>query len=119
MRSVERRGRSPHRRELPSRALRPRIEDEVSRNYFRDGRCGAFGDGGRTGATGTRAESGSKRNADIRQDRDGKPCFIEVNPLAGIRPGYSDLCFIADFRKLSYQQLIGKFLDAFLARQPR
>ena len=36
-------------------------------------------------------------------DRDGKPRFIEVNPLAGIRPGYSDLCFIADFQKISYQ----------------
>jgi len=54
--------------------------------------------------------------ADVRLDRDGKPCFIEVNPLAGIRPGYSDLCFIADFRKLSYPELIAKFLDSFLAR---
>ena len=51
--------------------------------------------------------------------RDGQPRFIEVNPLAGIRPGYSDLCFIADFEGLSYQQLIGKFVDAFLARQAR
>ncbi len=42
--------------------------------------------------------------ADIRLDADGKPRFIEVNPLAGIRPGYSDLCFIADFQKLSYQR---------------
>jgi D-alanine-D-alanine ligase len=56
--------------------------------------------------------------ADIRQDRNGKPRFIEVNPLAGIRPGYSDLCFIAAFEKLSYRQLIGKFLDSFLARHP-
>ncbi len=56
--------------------------------------------------------------ADIRLDRDGKPRFIEVNPLAGIRPGYSDLCFIADFQKVSYRQLIGKFLDSFLARHP-
>jgi D-alanine-D-alanine ligase len=56
--------------------------------------------------------------ADIRLGGDGKPRFIEVNPLAGIRPGYSDLCFIADFQKVSYQQLIGKFLDSFLARQP-
>jgi D-alanine-D-alanine ligase len=56
--------------------------------------------------------------ADIRQDRDGKPRFIEVNPLAGIRPGYSDLCFIAEFEKLSYRELIGKFLDSFLARHP-
>jgi D-alanine-D-alanine ligase len=55
--------------------------------------------------------------ADIRLGRDGQPRFIEVNPLAGIRPGYSDLCFIADFQKISYQQLIGKFLDSFLARQ--
>jgi len=54
--------------------------------------------------------------ADIRLGGDGKPRFIEVNPLAGIRPGYSDLCFIADFQKVSYQQLIGKFLDSFLAR---
>lgn len=56
--------------------------------------------------------------ADVRLDRHGKPRFIEVNPLAGIRPGYSDLCFIADFQKLSYRDLIGKFLDSFLARHP-
>jgi D-alanine-D-alanine ligase len=56
--------------------------------------------------------------ADVRLDKDGRACFIEVNPLAGIRPGYSDLCFIADFQKLSYRELIGKFLDSFLARHP-
>ena len=56
--------------------------------------------------------------ADVRLDRDGKPRFIEVNPLAGIRPGYSDLCFIADFQKLSYRDLIGKFLESFFARHP-
>ena len=57
--------------------------------------------------------------ADIRFDRHGLPCFIEVNPLAGIRPGYSDLCFIADFEGFTYQQLIGKFIDAFLQRHPQ
>jgi len=56
--------------------------------------------------------------ADVRLDRHGKPCFIEVNPLAGIRPGYSDLCFIADFQGFSYRDLIGKFLASFLARHP-
>ncbi len=56
--------------------------------------------------------------ADVRLDRHGQPRFIEVNPLAGIRPGYSDLCFIAEFEGMSYQQLIGKFLDGFLARYP-
>jgi D-alanine-D-alanine ligase len=56
--------------------------------------------------------------ADVRLDKKGKPRFIEVNPLAGIRPGYSDLCFIAEFQKLSYRDLIGKFLESFLARHP-
>jgi D-alanine-D-alanine ligase len=56
--------------------------------------------------------------ADVRLDKNGKPRFIEVNPLAGIRPGYSDFCFIAEFQNLSYRDLIGKFLDSFLARHP-
>jgi D-alanine-D-alanine ligase len=56
--------------------------------------------------------------ADVRLDKNGKPRFIEVNPLAGIRPGYSDLCFIAEFQGLSYRDLIGKFLDSFLAHNP-
>jgi D-alanine-D-alanine ligase len=57
--------------------------------------------------------------ADVRLDKNGLPCFIEVNPLAGIRPGYSDLCFIADFEGFSHRQLIGKFMDSFLRRHPR
>jgi D-alanine-D-alanine ligase len=56
--------------------------------------------------------------ADVRRDKNGLPCFIEVNPLAGIRPGYSDLCFIAKFEGLSHQELIGKFLESFLKRHP-
>ena len=56
--------------------------------------------------------------ADVRLDAAGQPRFIEVNPLAGIRPGYSDLCFIADFVGLDYQGLIGKFMASFLARHP-
>ena len=40
--------------------------------------------------------------ADIRCDAQGRPHFIEVNPLAGLRPGYSDLCFIAEAQGLSY-----------------
>jgi D-alanine-D-alanine ligase len=56
---------------------------------------------------------------DVRCDAADAPHFIEVNPLAGIRPGYSDLCFIADFLGLGYTQLIGKFLDSFLLRHPQ
>ncbi len=55
---------------------------------------------------------------DIRNDANGNPNFIEVNPLAGLRPEYSDLCFIANFAGVSYQQLIGKIMASFLARHP-
>jgi len=55
---------------------------------------------------------------DIRNDANGNPNFIEVNPLAGLRPEYSDLCFIARFKGLTYNQLIGKIMNAFLARHP-
>lgn len=55
---------------------------------------------------------------DIRNDADGWPHFIEVNPLAGLRPHYSDLCFIADFKNVSYQELIGRIMESFLKRNP-
>ncbi|HWY61481.1 MAG TPA: hypothetical protein VNW15_06245 [Rhizomicrobium sp.] len=86
---------------LPARDAQAMAAGEVALAAWRALRCR---DGGR---------------ADVRQDKGGTPRFIEVNPLAGIRPGYSDLCFIAGFEGLSYQQLIGKFLESFLARQPQ
>jgi D-alanine-D-alanine ligase len=55
---------------------------------------------------------------DIRCDAKGQAQFMEVNPLAGLRPGYSDLCFIAEREGLSHQQLIGKIMDSFLKRYP-
>jgi D-alanine-D-alanine ligase len=55
---------------------------------------------------------------DIRCDADGKPHFVEVNPLAGITPDWSDLCLIANRHNVSYQQLIGLFLASFLKRHP-
>ncbi len=55
---------------------------------------------------------------DIRSDGAGRPHFIEVNPLAGLNPQHSDLCFLARFQGLSYQQLIGRIVDSFLARHP-
>jgi len=55
---------------------------------------------------------------DIRVDRLGKPNFIEVNPLAGLNPGHSDLCFIARFKGLSYGELIGRIMASFLKRHP-
>lgn len=55
---------------------------------------------------------------DIRSDANGKPHFIEVNPLAGLHPTYSDLVFLSNFTGWRYQQLISAIIDAFLARHP-
>lgn len=55
---------------------------------------------------------------DIRCDGEGRPHFIEVNPLAGLRPDYSDLCLIANRRGLSHAQLIARIMDSFFKRNP-
>ncbi|HEY1630376.1 MAG TPA: hypothetical protein VGF56_03635 [Rhizomicrobium sp.] len=55
---------------------------------------------------------------DIRNDAKGKPNFIEVNPVAGLRPDYSDMCFIATREGIAYPQLIGRIMDSFLKRYP-
>jgi len=43
---------------------------------------------------------------DIRCDRSGRPCFIEVNPLPGLHPTHSDLPMIATQEGISYARLI-------------
>lgn len=55
---------------------------------------------------------------DVRCDALGRPQFIEVNPLAGLNPEHSDLCFIARFKGLAYQELIGLIIRSFLRRHP-
>jgi D-alanine-D-alanine ligase len=55
---------------------------------------------------------------DIRNDAAGRPQFLEVNPLAGLNPEHSDLCFLARFKGLSYAELIGLILGSFLKRNP-
>ena len=47
---------------------------------------------------------------DIRNDADGRPAFIEVNPLAGLRPGWSELTVLAEQAGMSYNDLIGAIL---------
>ena len=53
---------------------------------------------------------------DIRLDADGRPNFIECNPLPGLSPGFSDLCVIALAAGLDYQSLIGEILAPALRR---
>ena len=55
---------------------------------------------------------------DVRNDSAGRPQFVEVNPLAGLNPEHSDLCFLAGFKGLTYQDLIGLILESFLKRHP-
>ncbi|MBE0565084.1 MAG: D-alanine--D-alanine ligase [Krumholzibacteria bacterium] len=53
---------------------------------------------------------------DLRCDAGGEPQLIEINPLAGLRPAYSDLALIADFEGLPYDALIGRIVDSAAAR---
>jgi D-alanine-D-alanine ligase len=55
---------------------------------------------------------------DVRNDAQARPQFVEVNPLAGLNPEHSDLCFLASFRGYSYQQLIEMILASFVRRNP-
>ncbi len=53
---------------------------------------------------------------DLRCDKNGIPCFIEINPLAGLNPIHSDMCIIARNEGISYERLIGEILNNAFAR---
>ncbi|MFA5204846.1 MAG: D-alanine--D-alanine ligase [Lentisphaeria bacterium] len=53
---------------------------------------------------------------DIRLDAAGEPCFLEVNPLAGLHPFHSDLPMVATAEGMSYETLIGGIVDSARAR---
>jgi D-alanine-D-alanine ligase len=47
---------------------------------------------------------------DIRLDAEGQPRLIEINPLPGLTPGYSDLCIQAATDGIAYEDLILEIL---------
>lgn len=47
---------------------------------------------------------------DIRLDIDGKPQLMEINPLPGLTPGYSDICIQAAAEGILYEDLILEIL---------
>ena len=49
---------------------------------------------------------------DLRLDAEGRPCFLEVNPLAGLHPVRSDLAILARRVGLGYQGLIGRIVQS-------
>ena len=43
---------------------------------------------------------------DVRLSREGEPKFLEVNPLPGLKPGWSDLAILSEKAGLPYPELI-------------
>ncbi len=53
---------------------------------------------------------------DFRLDSKGKPNLIEINPLAGLNPTYSDLPILSRLKGLDYQELISGIMRSALKR---
>ena len=53
---------------------------------------------------------------DIRLDSEGQPHVMEINPLPGLAPGFSDLPRMADAEGMGYNGLINNILGAALDR---
>ncbi|WP_394826437.1 ATP-grasp domain-containing protein [Pendulispora albinea] len=53
---------------------------------------------------------------DLRMTREGQIYVIEVNPLPGLTPNYSDLCLIANAAHVEYRLLIGEILSYGIKR---
>ncbi len=53
---------------------------------------------------------------DFRLSKDGTPWFIEINPLPGLTPGYSDYPMLADFCGMDYRTLVLNVLNSALKR---
>jgi D-alanine-D-alanine ligase len=53
---------------------------------------------------------------DLKADRNGRICFIEANPLAGLNPIHSDLPMLARMYGIDYQTLMTMIMDAVLKR---
>ena len=53
---------------------------------------------------------------DLKADRNGKICFIEANPLAGLNPIHSDLPILARMYNIEYQQLLEMIVSSAIKR---
>jgi D-alanine-D-alanine ligase len=54
---------------------------------------------------------------DLRLDAQEQPNFIEVNPLAGLRPEHSDLPILCQLAGIPYPELIGRILESACERR--
>lgn len=53
---------------------------------------------------------------DFMLSGDNQLYFIEINPLPGLAPGYSDYPMLAGFNGLEYDELIASILNSGLKR---
>jgi len=53
---------------------------------------------------------------DVKADRNGRICFIEVNPLAGLHPVHSDLPILSRMINIDYQSLMEMIMNSALKR---
>ena len=43
-------------------------------------------------------------------DANGKPCLMEINPIPGLTPGYSDICIQAAAEGIKHEDLVLEIL---------
>jgi D-alanine-D-alanine ligase len=53
---------------------------------------------------------------DIKADRNGRMCFMEVNPLAGLHPIHSDLPILSRLTGINYQTLMEMIMKSAIKR---
>jgi len=53
---------------------------------------------------------------DLRADRNGRVCFIEANPLAGLNPIHSDLPILARMNGMSFEDLMSNIIESAIKR---
>jgi D-alanine-D-alanine ligase len=53
---------------------------------------------------------------DLRADRNGKMCFIEANPLAGLNPVHSDLPILSRMSGVEYDTLLEMIIKSAIRR---
>jgi D-alanine-D-alanine ligase len=53
---------------------------------------------------------------DLKADRNGRICFMEVNPLAGLHPVHSDLPILSNMTGTKYQALIEMIMHSAIKR---
>ena len=49
---------------------------------------------------------------DMKADRNGRICFIEANPLAGLNPVHSDLPILSRLNGINFETLIGMIMES-------